>query len=102
MAQDYLLEVKKMLLAALEGLDADVFLYGSRADGSASRGSDVDVGVNAGHEVDARLLQRARNILEESAIPFKVDIVDFARVDGDFRTVAMKKVQWWKRKKARN
>ena len=70
-----------------------VFLFGSRATGAARKFSDVDVGIQGNRAIDAVTLEYIREDLENSDIPYKVDVVDFATVAPSFKTLALKRIQ---------
>lgn len=70
----------------------EVFVYGSRADGTAQKWSDIDVGVRGKKEVSGSLLENIREELEDSNIPYKVEVVDFANVSDSFKDFALKEV----------
>jgi uncharacterized protein len=67
--------ITAILVRALSGKFCRVYLFGSRATGTAQPASDFDVAVLADEDI-SRELSRAREMLEESNIPFKVDVVD--------------------------
>ncbi len=61
----------------LQGTGVCARLYGSRARGNARRFSDIDIALSAGDRpVPAAVLAALAESLEESRIPFHVDIVD--------------------------
>ena len=66
-----------------------VFLFGSRAQGTADRRSDFDIGVDAGRPLSARDLVELREIFDSAPLLARVDVVDFARVDDRFREHAL-------------
>ena len=71
-------------------------MYGSRATGKAKKWSDYDVGVMGNERlVPKDRLVALRGDLEESSLPVLVDVVDFNKVNDDFKKVAMEKVVWW-------
>ncbi len=51
-----------------------VTLFGSRAMGSFGRGSDIDLALE-GPDLDARTLTRIATELEDSDLPYKVDLL---------------------------
>jgi len=71
----YLTEITRILRQALQGMRCRVYLFGSRATGRHRVASDFDIAVESSDEV-SRLLGIAREMLEESNIPFIVDVVD--------------------------
>lgn len=60
----------------MRGERAKIYLFGSWARGSAAVSSDVDVAIDYGGKADRRKLARLREALEESSIPYNVDVVD--------------------------
>jgi len=68
------------------------FVYGSRADGTAQKWSDIDIGIGGKERVPGSLIETVREELEESDIPYKVEVVDFAKVSDKFRGFALKEV----------
>ncbi len=91
-------ELPRALLKALEkALDGplagyrplNVFLFGSRAKGTADRRSDFDIGVDAGRPLAARDMTELRETFDDAPLLARVDVVDFARVDEGFRKHAL-------------
>lgn len=70
-----------------------VFLFGSRAAGTARTFSDVDVGIMGQTPLPGHIMELMKEQLEESDIPYKVDVVDFNAVDPSFRNLALKHTQ---------
>ena len=66
---------------------AEVWAYGSRVNGQAHDGSDLDLVVRdpAGLSQPQRGLQRLRDALSESNLPILVDVLDWARLPEDIR-----------------
>lgn len=88
-------EVRRMTREVLRGQHAEVYLFGSWAIGKPRRSSDIDVGVYAPHPLPIGTLATLRERLEESAIPYRVEIVDLAETDAAFRdTVIRQGVRW--------
>ena len=74
---------------------AKVWLFGSRATGENRPGSDIDIAIDEGTIIDFFRLAQARDALEESAIPYKVDLVDYASVAVEFREeIKTKGIEW--------
>ena len=55
-------------------------LYGSRAKGNYRHGSDIDLTL-VGHRLDLRMLGAIAARLEESPIPYQVDLSILAQID---------------------
>lgn len=77
--------VRQIVLSALGGQRARVFLFGSRATGGAARASDIDVGILPEEPLTRGTLARLREALEESTVPYAVEVVDLSTVDETFR-----------------
>ena len=80
-SERYLSRIKDMLSQVLTG--CQVYLFGSRATGRYREESDFDIGVLAPRDI-SRELSIAREMLEESAIPFTVDLVDLSATSIEF------------------
>jgi hypothetical protein len=85
----------KAILGPLFG-DCQVYLFGSRAAGNYKDASDFDIGVLAARDI-SRELSLARERLEDSNIPFTVDLVDLSSTSEEFaRRVREEGVLLWK------
>ena len=69
----YIEKIRRMVLDFLSGTSERVYLFGSWARGTQRCGSDVDVAIDGGSAVKIGAL---RELLEESTIPYRVDVVD--------------------------
>ncbi len=70
-------------------------LFGSRAKGCAARASDVDVAVLPLQPLPGGLLSSIREALEESSVPWRVDLVDLSEVDEPFRSRVLEEgIEW--------
>lgn len=83
--RDDLEEARRIVLKFLGSQRARLFLFGSRARGDARRASDIDVAVLPEAPLIAGTLARLREALEESDIPYRVDIVDLSTAGAAFR-----------------
>lgn len=63
-------------------------VFGSRAEGTARRYSDIDIGI-AGEPLSADRLSQLAEDFEESELPYRVDIVNLAHTTERFRAVAL-------------
>lgn len=59
-----------------------VYLYGSRARGDNQKFSDVDLALKG--EVDSSRLSEMMLDLEESDLPFQVDVIQLEKISEDF------------------
>ncbi len=92
---DYLAEVRKIVLKGLAGYPARAYLFGSRARGASSRTSDIDVAVLPSEPLPAGVLSAIREELEESTIPYTVDLVDLSEADTAFRELVQREGLPW-------
>lgn len=83
--------IKKIIYKHLPKDKYNTFIFGSRAGSSARAWSDFDIGIKGEEKVPLSTIGLIKEDLENSRIPYKVDIVDFCRVPQKFRTVAQKK-----------
>lgn len=96
MLHNYVDITKQIFLKHIANLDYSVFLFGSRACGNAKKMSDIDVGVIGKNKFPILTKFAIEDDLDESIVPFKVDIVDFFDVDEKFKKEALSKVIYWK------
>ncbi len=78
-------QVRALVMRSLGARRAAVYLFGSWASGRRHRVSDIDVAIEAAEPLGPGLLARLREALEESTIPYRVDVVDLADADPAFR-----------------
>lgn len=90
-------EVRRIVLSGLQGHRVRVYLFGSRAKGQGGTSSDIDVAVLP-LELDALpegLLSTIRESLEESRVPFMVDLLDLSQTDPAFRARVLREGVLW-------
>ena len=84
--------------------DREVLAFGSRATWTAKDYSDLDLAIMGEEPLSLRAASALNEALVESDLPFRVDIVDWARVDDGFRAiirrdgVAVQRTVWAQRK----
>jgi len=74
-------ELRGLVLAALADRDATVWLFGSCARGAPRQHSDIDVAILPRDELPLGLFAELEADIEESTIPYDVDLVDLRRAD---------------------
>lgn len=92
---DYIAITKEIILNQIGTASYKVFLFGSRAYGNERPNSDIDVGIWGKTRLPVKTRIAIEDAIDESIIPFKVDIVDFSLMDETFKTVALKKIVEW-------
>lgn len=66
--------------------DRTVHVFGSRARGQAKAYSDLDLAIMGDTPVPASTLGTLRDAFADSALPWRVDVVDWADTSPEFRT----------------
>ena len=80
----YLKQIRKIILSRLKDYRFQLFLFGSQSRQRAGRTSDIDVGILPMAPLPRGLLSQIREELEESHIPYPVDLVDLSRSNPEF------------------
>lgn len=70
--------------------DREVIAFGSRAKWTARTYSDLDLAILGDEPLSLGASARLKESLVESDLPFKVDLVDWARVSDQFRSVILR------------
>jgi len=65
---------------------ANVWVFGSRANNTAQKYSDLDLLIdNMGQPISLNLLANLTEAFDESNLPYKVDIVDYNSISDEFK-----------------
>ncbi len=80
----YLRQIREVILSRLKGYRFQLYLFGSQAKRQAGKTSDIDVGILPNTPLPKGLLSEIREELEESHIPYPVDLVDLSRSSPEF------------------
>ncbi len=83
------LEIVKRLLSE-HAPDCEVRVFGSRVNGSTKPYSDLDLVIVGEDRIDNQQLSDLREAFAESDLPFRVDLLDWAQISAEFRTVIEK------------
>lgn len=95
MKVNYLELTKEIIFKHIDSKKFKVFLFGSRACGNQKPFSDIDIGIIGKEKLNSIVKADIENELDESLVPYNVDIVDFSRVDAKFKSLALKKIIKW-------
>jgi predicted nucleotidyltransferase len=88
-------ELRRLVLAALGERDAAVYLFGSHARGWVRHASDIDVAILPREDLPRGFFAELADTIEESTIPYEVDLVDLRGVSPAFReTVIRTGIKW--------
>lgn len=90
---------KQIVIDVIGDRDISVFIYGSRASENYRRDSDLDIGLLGKDRINKRIITEIKDKLEESIVPYHVDVTDFNDVSEKFRNIALKNIDVWKNKK---
>ncbi len=75
--------------------ECKIYLYGSRARDKNREGSDIDIALDTGTQIDRIILGNICSDLEDSDLPVSVDVIDVASVSTDFlNTIKTEWVPW--------
>lgn len=84
----------KIVLKHLPG--CRIYLYGSRARNEARSGSDIDIALDNNTKIGSHIMAPLKGDIDDSIIPFFVDIVDLNDVSEQFKTALQKDMVLWK------
>ncbi len=88
-------EVQHIVLEVLRNQQTTIYLFGSWAQGQATSHSDIDIAVEPHRPLPAGMLANLRDRLEESHIPYRVEVVDLSKTDPYFRERVLKEgIRW--------
>ena len=88
-------EVRRILREVLGEGTVTVYLFGSWARGGVTPISDIDVAIEAHTPLPPGTLARLRERLEESHVPYRVEVVDLDDVAQAFRRrILEESVRW--------
>lgn len=76
-------EIRSILHRRLPG--REVRAFGSRANGTAKRHSDLDLAIMGDDPVPALTLEELRDDLDDSDLPFRVDVLEWRDVPETWR-----------------
>ncbi len=77
--QTELTKVRDLIVTGLANVDARIYLFGSWARGEQKRTSDIDIAIEHQGNVTPEIFMKIRELLEESSIPYRVDVVDLVK-----------------------
>ena len=88
-------ELRQITRAVLCGAPVRVYLFGSWATGTPSQHSDIDLAIEPLAPLPPGTLALLRERLEESRIPYRVEVVDLGAVDETFREAVIRQGVLW-------
>ena len=91
----YFIMIKNIIERVFHG-HVEIILFGSRARGVYDDNSDYDICIKHGENDNASLIAMVRDILDNSNIPYKVDIIDYFSASDLLKEQIMKEGIIWK------
>jgi predicted nucleotidyltransferase len=90
---------KNKIIAIISALipDAAIYLFGSRARGTQSKWSDIDIALDTGHQISRFVLGEIMSLFEASNILYKIQVVDINSVNEAMKTSILKDRILWKK-----
>ena len=85
-----------MVKDAFKDSEVQIVLFGSRARGDYAKTSDIDIGILPNGEINRKELILLREKVENSNIPYKVDVVNLSQTSKEFIEKALKEGILWK------
>ena len=73
--------LRDLLLQTINDRNVKIYLFGSYARGTNKNSSDIDIGIWHPSSPGPEFFMHLRDILEESTIPYRVDLVDLVHAD---------------------
>ncbi|MCG0999069.1 nucleotidyltransferase family protein [Acetobacter persici] len=70
--------------------DREVRVFGSRVTGKAKPFSDLDLAIIGNEPLSLGTRARLEEAFSESQLPWKVDIIDWLKIDTDFQNIIRK------------
>lgn len=80
------LKIVKDILEKYLPANATVWVFGSRATGKAKKFSDLDLAIDIGKPISSSIMTELAFDFEESDLPYKVDLLDWATISNNFKS----------------
>lgn len=89
---------KNKIIAIITALipQARIYLFGSRARGTASKWSDIDLALDAQERLDYRDVNEINDLMGAMRTPYKVEVVDLYGVSDTMRNEILRDRVIWK------
>ncbi|MGE4273501.1 MAG: nucleotidyltransferase family protein [Desulfitobacterium sp.] len=92
---EVLTALKELILPAISDQHVKVYLLGSWAKGTEKNSSDIDIGIWHPSSPGPEFFAQLRDLVEESTIPYRVDIIDLVHADQAFLGKMQKEGVLW-------
>ena len=88
--------LREFILNYTKDIKVKIYLFGSRATGKAHKLSDVDLALLPLQPLPAHFISQLKEKIEESTLPYSVDLIDLTEVDPPFRQKILAEAIVWK------
>ncbi len=88
--------LENMVTDAFKDSEVKIVLFGSRARGDYVNTSDIDIGILPKANINKKKLVLLREKVENSNVPYKVDVVDLSQTSKEFTEKALREGILWK------
>lgn len=88
--------VRDLVLQGVANANVRVYLFGSWARGEQRRTSDIDIAIEHDGALSSDLVMNIRELLEESIVPYRVDVVDLTEAGAILAEKVRKEGILWK------
>lgn len=91
-------KIKQKIIGVISVLipDAKIYLFGSRARGTNTEWSDIDIALDAGQSLPVRDVDEVKSMFKESNIMYRIDVVDFNQLNDLMRAEILRERVVWK------
>lgn len=88
---------KAYIIRTIQSLlpQAKIIAFGSRVAGKPKKYSDLDLALKNPTPISFETLSKLSEYFSESDLPYKVDIVDFGRIEEDFKKIVLSSGREW-------
>ena len=76
-----LLQLRQIVLETLKNIPVSIYLFGSWARNEEKQTSDIDVALHSQKEIPIEKWVELRERIEESTLPYNVDLVDLSKAN---------------------
>ncbi|WP_449355549.1 type VII toxin-antitoxin system MntA family adenylyltransferase antitoxin [Virgibacillus natechei] len=94
--EETLLQLKNILIKTLEQVPANIYLFGSWARNEEKRTSDIDIAIQSAEKIPTKIWVELREKIEESTLPYHVDLVDLSKANIDLVEKVMREGILWR------
>lgn len=81
----YLEQVKNIINSISQDENLKIYVFGSRATGKTKKYSDLDIALESNSKIDSSKLSKISIELEETTIPYKIDVIDLNNITDSFK-----------------